>query len=192
MALEIERRFLVGGDGWRAHVHERQQMQQGYLTDRADGLTLRVRISECRHRQPSARLTLKAPAAAGSAAGPEGLVRQEFEYPIPLDDARALLALTDRQLGKRRYLLGLDGGDWVVDVFAGRNAPLVIAEVELDRPDRPITPPAWCALELTGRHEFSNAALAVRPFRHWPAAQREPFLPVLQWLDEGGGGDGNP
>jgi CYTH domain-containing protein len=176
--LEIERRFLVVGDGWLSHVSAEQELRQGYLTSGADALTLRVRISRSQQQPPMARLTLKAPPVAE--AWPDGLVRQEFEYPIPLHDAEALLALTPRQLGKTRHRLDLEGGDWVVDVFADANAPLVIAEVELDRPDAPVTPPPWCGQELTGAHAFSNAALASTPLAHWPADRLQPLLAQLR------------
>lgn len=179
MPLEIERRFLVAGEAWRTHVHAEQQLQQGYLTKGDDSLTLRVRISRQQQQPARSWLTLKAAAAGDASAWPEGLVRQEFEYPIPLADAESLLALTPRHVHKCRYLLRLTGGDWVVDVFSGANAPLVIAEVELERADCPISPPAWCAMELTGQHAFSNAALASSPFSAWPGQQREPLLRLL-------------
>jgi adenylate cyclase len=103
-------------------------------------------------------------------------VRQEFEYPIPLEDAQAMLALTDQTVRKQRFGLALDGGDWVVDVFHGANHPLVVAEVELDHVEQALALPSWCGLELTGRHELSNAALAEKPFCRWSAEQRQPLL----------------
>ena len=45
MALEIERRFLVAGDGWRPHVRWSQHLCQGYLAASAEALTLRVRTA---------------------------------------------------------------------------------------------------------------------------------------------------
>ena len=186
MALEIERRFLVIGDGWRRHVRWQGELQQGYLTSTPGGFTLRVRLS----RQAAAPgpdtdpatgawLTLKAPLASAGDGEGGGLVRQEFEYPIPPADAGALLALSGRQLSKRRHGLDLADGDWVVDVFEGANAPLVVAEVELERPDQPVTVPDWCGLELTGRHELSNAALAHEPLASWPAERRQALLQAL-------------
>jgi CYTH domain-containing protein len=185
VGLEIERRFLVGGPQWRDQVRWSRQLQQGYLSRQADGFTLRVRTSrpitpgDCAAAAAQAWLTLKAPAPAFQGV-PEGLVRQEFEYPIPLADAEALLALTALQLSKIRHGLALPGGDWVVDVFAGSNAPLVVAEVELTSADQALAVPAWCAQELTGQHAFSNAALAGRPFSTWSPEQRDPLLEVLQ------------
>ena len=44
MPLEIERRFLVTGPGWRAHAEEPQHLRQGYLASSEDGFTVRVRL----------------------------------------------------------------------------------------------------------------------------------------------------
>ena len=172
MALEIERRFLVSGQQWRRHVLWKARLQQGYLAAGADGFTLRVRSSE-----EQAWLTIKA--ATATAPGlPDGLVRHEFEYAIPMVDAEALLDLAPSQISKWRHGLELPGGDWVLDVFEGPNAPLVVAEVELVAADQPLSVPSWCVLELTGRHELSNAALANRPLAAWGAGDRHD---LLQW-----------
>jgi CYTH domain-containing protein len=187
LALEIERRFLVLAEGWRSHVRWQARLQQGYLVQGADGLTVRVRASESLSGEGSqAWLTLKAaPPRSGPGAGAgaeqplrpgQALSRLEFEYAIPPADAQALLALAPHQLGKIRYGLDLPGGDWVLDVFEAGNAPLVVAEVELEDPDQPVTVPPWCGLELTGRHELSNAALAARPLVLWSEAERQALL----------------
>jgi adenylate cyclase len=165
MALEIERRFLVRGDAWRSLVSWSQPLRQGYLVATAEGFTVRVRQSEL-----EAWLTLKAAASA------DGLVRHEYEYPIPLRDAADLLALCPSQVAKMRHGLALSGGVWVLDEFQGANAPLVVAEVELEAVDRMITPPEWCALEITGRHELSNSALARRPLASWSVAEQRAVL----------------
>lgn len=187
MALEIERRFLVAGDAWRRHVAWSRRLQQGYLSRRGDGLTLRVRLAEQSGSEPEAWLTLKAPpppSPAAAAAGPspdqpEGLVRLEFEYPIPPDEALELLRLGGPVLSKWRHGLDLPGGDWVLDVFEQENAPLVVAEVELPQVDQPLSLPPWCVLELTGRHELSNAALSQQPFQTWPEREQAPLLQAL-------------
>ncbi len=121
MALEIERRFLVRSDAWRSSAGPAQPLRQGYLAASADAVTVRMRL--CGSDQ--AWLTLKA------AADAVGLVRYEFEYPIPVADAEALWDLAPHRLDKVRYPLDCLGGDWVVDCFQGDNAPLVLAEVEL-------------------------------------------------------------
>ena len=179
MALEIERRFLVSGQQWRCHVCWQAWLEQGYLLASSDGLTVRVREARGVAAVAGAWLTLKAPPAGGP-MGPEGLVRQEFEYPIPEEDATALLALAGQKLSKRRHGLDLPGGDWVVDVFEAENAPLVVAEVELDaaalQQDLALEIPAWCVAELTGRHQFSNASLARCPLARWPEDERLELL----------------
>ncbi|MFW6731522.1 MAG: CYTH domain-containing protein [Synechococcus sp.] len=165
MALEIERRFLVCGDGWHQESLRHQPLRQGYLVPGGGtGVTVRVRLAAS-----GAWLTLKAPAG-------DPRVRHEFEWPLPLEEAEALLALSPHALLKTRHHLQLTGGDWVVDVFEGANAPLVLAEVELPDADAPLELPPWCGREITGRGELSNAALAVRPLAAWPDAERLALL----------------
>lgn len=176
MPLEIERRFLVQGEQWRAHVRWSALLQQGYLLAAGaapTGLTVRVRRAG-----QQAWLTIKTrPAAeAEAAAAHADRVRQEFEYGIPLADAEQLLQVAPVQLSKWRHGLDLPGGEWVLDVFEGANAPLVVAEVELADPDQVLEVPDWCVLELTGRHELSNAALAHTPLSRWSADQRQALL----------------
>ena len=166
MALEIERRFLVAGDGWRPLVRWSARLRQGYLSRAGDSLTLRVRLSEARG-PAQAWLTIKAPPPGGA----DAITRLEFEYPIPLADGEALLALTAQRVEKWRHGLALPGGDRVLDVFEGANTPLVVAEVELAAADQPLELPEWCARELSGRQELSNAALAARPLAHWSEAE---------------------
>ena len=189
MALEIERRFLVVGEGWRHHSLGVRSLHQGYLVAAADGLTLRVRTSSPlgepgtpqaagaggrAEPAPEAFLTLKAPPPAGF-SGP-ALCRLEFEYSIPLADAEELLTVATASLRKRRHGLDLSCGDWVLDVFEGDNAPLVLAEVELASADQAVVIPSWCGREVTGRHDLSNAALAHHPFVNWSEAKQRELL----------------
>ena len=160
MALEIERRFFVVSEAWKGLSIKQEQLDQGYLSEGKDAVVVRVRRSE-----DQAWLTLKAPTT-----DPE--IRHEFEYTIPVADAEALLALTPRRVEQTRHHLNCPGGDWVVDVFAGANAPLVIAEVERSDPQAPLTIPPWCGEEITGRGELSNAALAVKPWNQLEAYSR--------------------
>ncbi|MEB3158340.1 MAG: CYTH domain-containing protein [Synechococcus sp.] len=163
MALEIERRFLVRSEQWRALAGGPQSLRQGYLARSEQGITVRLRIQE----EQGAWLTLKAPA--------EGYARHEFEYSVPLEDAEALWRLAPHRLSKTRYTLNLDGGDWVVDCFAGENAPLVLAEVELPVLDVALEIPSWCGREITGDNRWSNAALASQPLAQWPDTLKRSF-----------------
>ena len=163
MALEIERRFLVSSEDWRAVAGPPQALRQGYLASSEQGVTVRLRIKD----EQQAWLTLKAPAG--------GFARHEFEYPLPLADAEDLWLLAPQQLTKTRYSLNLPGGDWVVDCFAGENAPLVLAEVELPSVDTALELPPWCGLEITGDNRWSNAALALHPLSRWPRDLKDSF-----------------
>lgn len=197
LALEIERRFLVSGDQWQQHSLWQARLRQGYLSRPGDGLTVRVRTSEplqggsaeqawltlkapppAQRRSPGAEIPLPADAAREAPAG-LALSRLEFEYRIPIEDAEAMLALTAQQVTKCRHGLDLAGGDWVLDVFEGANAPLVVAEVELEHPDQPVAVPPWCVRELTGRLELSNAALAATPLAAWSESERQGLLEGL-------------
>ncbi|CAK6701732.1 Inorganic triphosphatase [Synechococcus sp. CBW1107] len=171
VALEIERRFLVRGAGWKEHILWRQHLCQGYLQASADGVTVRVRLEDERDEGAKAArawLTLKATVTA--------VTRAEFEYEIPVADARQLLGLASASLHKERYGLDLPGGEWVLDVFEGENSPLVVAEVELEREEQALVLPPWCHREITGLGELSNAALARRPWSCWPEADRQSLL----------------
>ena len=165
MALEIERRFLVRSDAWRSAAGPPQALRQGYLAASAEGVTVRMRL----RGTDAAWLTLKAAADAA------GLVRHEFEYPIPVADAEALWELAPHRLDKVRYGLDIPGGDWVVDCFQGENGPLVLAEVELASTQADLLIPPWCGEEITGQSRWSNAVLAQQPVQSWPEEERRRF-----------------
>lgn len=155
MGQEIERKFLVAGDGWRAGADAGTALRQGYLcADAARSVRVRVAGRE-------ATLTIKGPG--------DGAVRDEFEYPIPLDDAHALLdRLCARPfIEKTRHRLSHAGHVWEIDVFGGDNAPLVVAEVELARADEHVVLPPWIGPEVTDDPRFTNARLATHPYTRW-------------------------
>jgi adenylate cyclase len=168
MALEIERRFLVVSDAWRQRAGPAQPLRQGYLAGSRDGVTVRLRLRDTAQGVAErAWLTLKAPTG--------GLARHEFDYGIPVDDAEVLWQLAPHRLTKTRFDLTCPGGDWVVDVFAAENAPLVLAEVELPAADAALELPPWCGRELTGDDRLSNAALAHKPLARWSREWRQSF-----------------
>jgi len=151
MGIEIERKFLVRGDGWRAGVTGKAHLRQGYLSSGAKA-TVRVRLVD----DARALLTLKGPL--------EGISRAEFEYDVPLADGRALLAMAAPNLvEKTRYRVPHAGLEWVVDVFEGAHAGLVLAEVELASPDESVTLPAWAGPEVTRDDRYANASLSRVP-----------------------------
>lgn len=145
MALEIERKFLVTGDGWRTGARIRTIIQ-AYLTPPGP-TSVRVRIQD-----GVATLTIKGES--------RGAVRDEFEYPVPLEDAEAMLALCPRPpLAKKRHEIWHAGKLWQVDVFEGALAGLVMAEVELTRADEPVALPSWVGREVTDDGRYRNSSL---------------------------------
>lgn len=150
MPVEIERKFLVVGEGWRdAALGPPMPIRQGYVVDGAGhGMTVRVRQSGER-----AWLTLKSPGL---------LARAEFEYPIPAADAAAMIAghCVSPPISKQRTRVGHGGLVWEVDEFEGRLQGLVLAEVELAEADQAVALPGWVGTEVTEDPRFQNAALA--------------------------------
>lgn len=147
---EIERKFLVGGDGWRDAVSEAKWIRQAYLalTERAQ---IRVRIIA---DGKEAKLTIKSAGAQQD--------RAEFEYGVPVDEAEALLALAaTRVLAKTRHVVPAEcDREWEIDVFEGPLEGLVLAEIELGEGSEDIALPDWCGAEVTGDERYYNAALA--------------------------------
>jgi adenylate cyclase len=98
-----------------------------------------------------------------------GLARAEFEYPEPLEDARALLAeqCAGAIIEKTRHRVRHRGRLWEVDVFSGANEGLVVAEVELSSANERVDLPRWIGVEVSDDPRYRNAALAARPYRDW-------------------------
>lgn len=155
MGVEIERKFLVCGEGWRHNVGRSRAIEQGYLSVNPDR-TIRVRIAD-----GQAWLTIKGRA--------KGLVRAEFEYEIPADDAEAILAqfCAGHSLEKRRYEVREGDDLWEVDEFFGANRGLVVAEIELERSDQEFSRPSWLGQEVTGQARYYNARLVEVPYAQW-------------------------
>jgi len=152
MGSEIERKFLVTGDGWRPGPPGVRQ-RQGYLSveERA---TVRVRIDGER-----GTLTIK--------GEQRGITRTEFEFAIPLADAEEILGLCAFVVEKTRYLREHAGRTWEVDVFHGANEGLVTAEVELAREDEEFAPPPWVGADVSSDLRYRVARLARQPYRGW-------------------------
>jgi adenylate cyclase len=152
MGTEIERKFLVNGTDWR--VGDGERVRQGYLS-RAPERTVRVRVVG-----DEGFLTIK--------GANRGIVRAEYEYPIPVADAEALLALCEGPLvEKTRYRVPFGGRLWEVDEFHGENAGLVVAEIELAAADEAPERPPWVGAEVSDDPRYYNASLSRRPFRTW-------------------------
>ena len=150
MALEIERKFLVANDAWRASAGVGEMFTEGLLARMARG---KVRI---RRSAETAWITVKGPK--------QGISRAEFEYAIPVADADQMLAdlCNGPLIEKTRYRIPHDDMIWEVDEFAGPLAGLIIAEVELCADDQPFRLPDWVGREVTKDVAYSSAALIRR------------------------------
>ncbi len=152
MAIEIERKFLVVGDAWRKTPAV--FYSQGYL-NRDKARTVRVRIAG-----EEAFLTIKGTSVGAS--------RAEFEYPIPVWDARELLAMCEQPLiEKNRRKILYEGFIWEVNEFLGENLGLVVAEIELPVEDTVFTRPDWVGEEVTEDARYFNSNLSHNPFACW-------------------------
>ena len=147
--MEIERKFLVTGNGWRKEAHESWSIEQGYLA-KVTGATIRVRVRDRKHGS----VTIKSRS--------HDISRHEFEYDIPLADARALLRLCgDARLSKRRHRIERGDLVWEIDEFRGRHRGLVIAEVELTRRNQKIDLPEWIGKDVSRARKYQNSYLAL-------------------------------
>ena len=154
--LEIERKFLVRGDGYKQQAVSHSRIKQGYICS-GRGRTVRVR-----HRDHCAFLTIKGPSLDG------GLSRYEFEKEITLDEAEHLFHLCEPGIiDKTRYLVPSGKHTFEVDEFYGDNEGLVMAEVELSEPDEPYEKPDFIGREVTGDRRFYNSHLRQNPFKLW-------------------------
>lgn len=154
MAHEIERKFLVTSDAWRA-LAEGMVYRQGYLS------SVKERTVRVRTVGDKGYLTVKGIT--------RGAKRVEFEYEIPVADAEAMLyGRCERPLiEKTRHEIPFHGLIWEVDEFAGENEGLVVAEVELSDEDQEIRLPDWVGEEVTEDPRYFNSNLIAHPYKTW-------------------------
>lgn len=146
MGIEIERKFLVKNSNYKARAIAVSEISQGYLSRNPDR-TVRIRIKDS-----SGYITVK--------GRTEGMSRLEFEYPIPLEDARQMLALCEPPvLHKTRYLVIEKGKRWEVDEFHGAKEGLVVAEIELESATERVDIPDFIDKEVTGDSRYYNSQL---------------------------------
>jgi CYTH domain-containing protein len=152
MAKEIERKFLVQGDAWRGAVESSTLIVQFYLAISAER-SIRIRIKDGR----TARLTLK--------FGSDTRIRDEFEYPVPLEEAREMMQFAIGTLiRKTRHNVRYQGYLYEIDVFNGDLDGLVVAELETADTVENGRLPEWLGREVTGEIRYSNASLALNGF----------------------------
>ncbi|MBR2365484.1 MAG: CYTH domain-containing protein [Lentisphaeria bacterium] len=160
MPQETERKFLLKDDSWKKMVSSSCFFCQAYIPvlPGEKHTTVRIRIAG-----EKAFLTLK-----GSCGKEQKFTRSEFEYPIPLEDAQTMLdEFCGDKIEKTRHIVHIPPFKWEIDEFAGKNAPLNIAEIELPSEETFFPLPPWLGEEVTMDHRYSNSFLAKHPFSTW-------------------------
>lgn len=167
MPIEIERKFLLRDDSWRAQAEHSEHLAQGYLVGAAALSAGHARASvRVRRSGGEAWLNIKAARL--------GIERAEYDYAVPPDDADAMLAaLCDGVLSKRRHHVTVEGTLFEIDEFLGDNAGLVVAEVELPRADAPFPRPPWLGREVSRLARYYNVNLIAHPYACWTQAERD-------------------
>ncbi|MDY6942376.1 MAG: CYTH domain-containing protein [Pseudomonadota bacterium] len=160
MGIEIERKFLVSNDNWRSSITSHQEMVQGYLNLEGNSV-VRVRIASNR-----AWINIKGATI--------DIRRREYEYPIPIDDAREIMdhLCAGPAIEKRRYYVPIRGHVYEVDEFLGANEGLVVAEIELSDEREAFERPEWLGAEVSHDPRYLNVSLVRHPYSEWTASER--------------------
>jgi adenylate cyclase len=155
MAIEIERKFLVVGEGWRAGVSHSIPMRHGYLAPLGGAASVRVRVEG-----DVGKLNVK--------AAKVGMSRAEYEYEIPAVEAEEMIdTLCSGVILKTRHYIPQGEHVWELDVFEGDNAALVVAEIELGHEAEAFARPEWLGMEVTDDARYYNHTLSVTPYSAW-------------------------
>lgn len=154
--IEIERKFLVNSEAFKADAFKQTEIIQGYLNSHKDR-AVRVRV-----KGDKGFLTVK------GASNSTGLSRFEWEKEIPVNDAKALLKLCEKGvIEKIRYEVKVGQHVFEIDVFFGDNQGLIVAEVELKFENETFIKPHWLSDEVTGQIKYYNSQLCKSPFNTW-------------------------
>ncbi|HEY5463112.1 MAG TPA: CYTH domain-containing protein [Hanamia sp.] len=154
MGIEIERKFLVNKERWKSvSKPPGQHYKQGYILLEPDK-TIRIRLAEMH-----GFITIKGRTIGAS--------RPEYEYEIPVNDARDLLDnFCIGTLTKTRYKIKYKNKLWEIDEFSGNNDGLFIAEIELKSESELFDIPEWVEREVTGDAKYYNANLIMNPYQN--------------------------
>lgn len=166
--MEIERKFLLLNDDWRSDVIQSTHFHQGYLSSNPKS-SVRIRIEG-----DMANINIKSATI--------GMSRAEYEYAIPLAEAKQLLdTLCEQpQISKTRHIVAAHADTsaensaengapltWEIDEFHGDNAGLIVAEIELSDETQAFLKPAWLGQEVTDDIRYYNSCLAKHPYCEW-------------------------
>ena len=162
MPDEIERKFIVPLEHHALFVGREGgvTMTQAYLSSSP---TVRVRVVEAADGSVEAKVTVKGKSSNG------GLVRSEWEWPIPVEEAREVIArLNPPSLTKTRHLVRNGDDTWEVDVLVvDAERYLVVAEYEAPTLEqvRNVVLPAWVGKDVTDDLTFAMSHLTTEAAR---------------------------
>jgi adenylate cyclase len=166
MAREIERKFLVVSNQYRAEAYTSTKMIQGYLS------TVPERVVRIRVRGNQGFITIK------GTADESGVSRFEWEKEIPETDAHDLLEICEPGvIEKTRYKIKSGIHTFEVDEFHGENQGLIIAEVELSAENEAFGKPEWLGEEVTGNPKYYNSVLSKNSFKNWQKTDQSIRIP---------------
>ena len=153
MPLEIERKFLVVSDDYKLSA-KTVNIRQAYLSI-DENMAIRARVEGIQ-----ASINIKSKKSER--------VNHEFEYVIPLDEARSLIRMSPYLvIEKTRHIVKYAGKTWEVDEFYADNKGLTVAEIELDDENEVFEKPPWLGKEVTDDYRYLNSNLAKEPFTSW-------------------------
>lgn len=156
MAQEIERKFRVISDAFKAESFNDTKIVQGFLSTVPER-TVRIRI-----KGDKGFITVK------GIGNESGTSRYEWEKEISVEDATDLLKISEPGvIDKTRFNVKSGGHTFEVDEFYGENEGLVVAEVELSSEDEDFVKPSWLGEEVTGQVKYYNSMLMKNPFKNW-------------------------
>jgi adenylate cyclase len=155
MGIEIERKYLIANDSWQENADEGIQMIQGYMSSN-DKSSVRIRVNG-----EIANLNIKSKTI--------GAQRSEFDYLIPVAEAMEMLETLCNKpfIKKTRYHVKFQDHTWEIDVFAGENQGLIVAELELNSVDENFVLPDWIGKEVTDDPRYYNICLVSHPYKDW-------------------------
>ena len=154
--IEIERKFLVKSEAFKAEAFNSFAIKQGFLNSHKER-TVRVRLKE-----DKGFLTIKGKSASN------GLSRFEWEKEIPTNEGKELLNICEPGIiDKTRFLVEVGQHTYEVDEFYGENEGLIVAEVELSAENEKFDKPQWLGEEVTGNAKYYNSMLMKNPYTKW-------------------------
>ena len=162
MGLEIERRFIIKNDQWKEFVTHKTFIEQGYLSNNLEDWIIRLRFDG-----KNFKIALKKHI--------KNFTNYEYEYSIPTNEGKSIMATLKDTIKKERYFLEVDQRNWIVDCFKDKNFPLKIAEIELIEEKEEVIIPTFLSKEITGLKYFSNFSLTKNPFSKWESKDLKDF-----------------